>query len=53
MQLHVRHGAAGDGAREGVEDDLPMAVERDLVRLVERQVHGAREQPFDPQIAAD
>src|SRR4051794_37907152 len=49
VQLHVRLGAAGDESRGGVERHLPEAVQRELVHLVQRQVHHPREPSLDPQ----
>ena len=40
-------------AADGVEHDAHDAVDRDLVQLVERRVHPARDEALDEQVAAD
>src|SRR5262245_47505917 len=51
MQLHVRLGATGNEAGDGVEQHLRRPVQRQLVHLVEGLVHEAGEQALDEQIA--
>src|ERR1700688_3953844 len=53
VQLHDRLGSARDEARKRVEGHFGEAVEGELVHLVEREVHEAREIAFDSDVAAD
>src|SRR5437879_3042372 len=51
MQLDVRLGAPRDHSCRRVERDLPEPVQRQLVHLVQRQVHHSRKPTLDPKIA--
>src|SRR5438552_6516250 len=52
VKLHVRLRAPGNGSRGRVERHLPETVQRQFMRLVERQVHHPCEPTLDPQLAA-
>src|SRR3954468_12804001 len=52
MQLDMRLGAPREDAREGIEEYLGEAVQRELVHLVERQVHYFCKKPFNHDTTA-
>ena len=51
MQFHVRLCAARNPARKRIQQDRGDAVQRDLVHLVEGEVHEACKQALDPHPA--
>jgi hypothetical protein len=51
MQFHVRLGAARNGARKSIQQDRGDAVQRNLVHLVEGEVHEACDHSLDPHPA--
>src|SRR5690349_7423952 len=53
VEFHLRLEPAAQEATDGVERDAKIAVDRDLVKLVERRVHDACDQSLDQHVAAD
>jgi hypothetical protein len=53
MQLHVRFGAASNQSSKRVQGHLRRTVQRIFVQLVERTVHEASEQAFNPKVPAE
>jgi hypothetical protein len=51
MQFHVRLGSARNRARKSIQQDHGDAVQRNLVHLVEGEVHDACDQALDPHPA--
>ena len=52
VQLDEGLGVSGECARNGAEGNLPGAVQRHQVHLVERAVHEAREITLDEHVLA-
>src|SRR5262249_31937373 len=53
MQLHARLGVPAQKSSDGIERNAEIAENRNLMQLVQRSIHPARDEPLYEQASAD